>query len=615
MRGMPATSQLATMRGAFFYQASRRLADASRQELGTRDEKVLKWDFQDGRQGVLCFRPALVGISRIGGRSTALLRGDLSIAQHGSPFTGQKALEIAHQELLARGVLPVEEMEGSFTVAVIEHETGRIDAFRNLAGCGNTFYSADAGEEILATNLADLLELRSETPALDRDVLPIYFLFRYVPGRKTLVRDVSRLLPGEQATFCGGRLSLHRIQSLAGFELESGSEPLDSDPDSAVDRILAEIARDYRHERTHCGVLLSGGVDSSYLQAVWTDNGGPVPAFVAALDHPRTSEDLAYATTAANALNADLDVHWVEKPITESLSTAISSTGEPPNHVQAIYFLDLARHMVAAGVSTGVCGEAADGVFGMATGNYIQNAQVLRRLLPSSFMRRAFAHGARRLGKNRLAYYGTLADRLFDEKYIEHPVNRQAVYTDWETTIEVFGPQRIAEALQYRRDLVAEFGVRNSPMHRLHASNFFTSSVDSASYWTTLFNAAGATLQCPFLDSRLLRASERLPDRIRFSFRQPKRVLRNALVQRGLGELAQRQKRGFGQPIFEWLKRGNLLEPLLANLADYDFVPASVLCKIREKPNWFLYSLLCLDLWQKRFIGRTRRSSVLRVPT
>jgi asparagine synthetase B (glutamine-hydrolysing) len=129
--------------------------------------------------------------------------------------------------------------------------------------------------------------------------------------------------------------------------------------------------------------------------------------------------------------------------------------------------------------------------------------------------------------------------------------------------------------------------------------------METASLWTTLFNSAGANLLCPFLDSRLIRVAVNIEPRDRYSYRQPKKVLKQALRRHASRKLVYRKKLGFGQPIFEWMSQGGQLRPLVDAIGTYDFVNPEVLQEARAHPNWFLYSLLCYDLWFKLFIEKT----------
>jgi len=198
-----------------------------------------------------------------------------------------------------------------------------------------------------------------------------------------------------------------------------------------------------------------------------------------------------------------------------------------------------------------------------------------------------------------------LADRLDNLCDLEHPVNRAAVFTDFEAVEACFGAEGVVEAAAWRRSLLDRYVVPWCPMDRLHAVGLLGEAIDSAGLWATLFNSSGADLLCPFLDSRMLRFALNLPPQVRYPFRRPKGLLKGALARQAPEELATRTKLGFGQPIFEWLAPGGQLAPLVESIAPYAFVDGPTLARQRQRPTWFLYSLLCYDLWHKLFIERS----------
>jgi asparagine synthetase B (glutamine-hydrolysing) len=179
------------------------------------------------------------------------------------------------------------------------------------------------------------------------------------------------------------------------------------------------------------------------------------------------------------------------------------------------------------------------------------------------------------------------------------------VFADWPAVEACFGSAAVAEAAAGRRALVEQHAVPEDPLDQLHATGFLGEAIDSAALWTTLFNRAGGDLLCPFLDSRLLRLALHLPRAVRYRFRRPKDLLKRALARQAPSELAWRPKLGFGQPVFEWLAPGGLLRPLVEQIALYDFVDRRTLARCLARPTWFLYSLLCYDLWHKLFIDRS----------
>jgi asparagine synthase (glutamine-hydrolysing) len=507
---------------------------------------------------------------------------------------------------LEHGTLAVDDLDGSFTVALLDGPAGRLLLYRNLVGSGFTYYRPSADGLLFASNLADLLAAAGRATA-NREALPPFFLFRCVPGRETLFNDCYRLLPGEQITWDARGLRRTQRHTFADLRTSDGPRTTESAVE-VLDATMTAILGDCAALRPGAVNLLSGGVDSSYIQAVWNRavSREPLPASVSlSVDHPWTWMDTDYVMTASRSLGTRHTLTPADGPYATYLLDALATTGEPLNHVQSAYFGHLARAMVARGMTTGLCGEGADSLFGLGLANRVHNAAVLRQLLPLRPLRRAAAAVSGALGWSLLAATCRLADRLDDMRDLEHPVNRAAVFADLASVEVCFGSAGVAEASAWRRSLLDLYAVPNNAMDRLHAAGFLGEAVDSAGLWVTLFNSAGGDLLCPFLDSRMLRLALNLPAEVRYPFRRPKDLLKRALARQAPAELATRTKLGFGQPIFEWLAPGGQLAGLVEAIAPYPFVDARALASARQRPTWFLYSLLCYDLWHKLFIDRS----------
>jgi asparagine synthase (glutamine-hydrolysing) len=477
--------------------------------------------------------------------------------------------------------------------------------YRNLVGAGFTYYHAGPDGFWFGGNLADLVEAAGAPRAPNRDALPTFFLYRFVPGRDTLFEGFHRLLPGELACWDGRGLTRTQRHSFAGLR---ETPPPAGDALDRVQETTQAVLADCAALDPGAANLLSGGVDSSYLQAVWNlvcPGDGLPPSYSVGVDHPRCWADSDYALTAAHALGSRHELVPADGPYTGYLIDALSTTGEPPNHVQSVYFLGLARAMAARGVRTGVCGEGADSLFGLGLATELHNAGLMRALVPTRGLRRAAAAAAGALGWAGVASALRRADGLSDFADLEHPVNRVAAFADWPSVRACFGAAAVAAAAAGRRALLDRLAVPDAPLDRLHAAGYLGEAADSASLWATLFHAAGADLLCPFLDSRMLRMAVNLPPAVRYRFRRPKDVLKRALDRLAPADLARRRKLGFGQPIFEWLAPGGQLRPLVERIDDHDFIDRDALADAKARPNWFLYSLLCYDLWHKLFIERT----------
>jgi asparagine synthase (glutamine-hydrolysing) len=394
----------------------------------------------------------------------------------------------------------------------------------------------------------------------------------------------------------------HTFSSLRSDPIVA-SEALD-----VLEATVTEVVRDCAVHRPGAVNLLSGGVDSSYLQAIW-NRVGPAedapPSVSICVDHPRTWQDTDYAVTMAEELGTRHTLVSADGPYAGYLTELLAATGEPPNHVQSAYFGHLARETVARGFSAGVCGEGADSLFGLGLGGHLTIAAAARLLAPIRPLRHLGATAAALGGRSELASALRLADRLNDFTYPQHPLNQVAAFTDRQAVLKCFGDDAVADAEAGRRALVDRVAPDGSLHDRLHATAYLGEAAESASLWTTLFNKAGADLLCPFLDSRVLRLALNLPATVRYRFRRPKDLLKRGLARLVRPRLANRPKLGFGQPVFEWLQPGGQLRPLVDRIGAYDFVERSALERSMTQPNWFLVSLLSYDLWHKLFIERS----------
>jgi asparagine synthase (glutamine-hydrolysing) len=540
------------------------------------------------------------------GDLAVLVRGYVVSSREGPPEAALAA-DLVARHYREHGDLPTDQLEGSFTLALVDSRDGRLLLYRNLIGNGFTYYRETAGGLLFCSNLANLVAAAGCPPRANRAALPAFFLYRFVPGHETLFEGCYRLMPGELVTYDAHGLRRAQRQTLGGLT----RAPLGRrDALDALEETMGRIFADYAALRPGAANLLSGGVDSSYLQVHWNRaayGAGPSASFALTVDHPRTRADAEYARSAARLLGTRHASVPADGPYADYLLDTLAATGEPPNHVQSAYFGLLAEAMAARGVTTGLCGEGADSLFGISSMYLLQNAALLRRLIPSGPVRRGGERLAARLGWRRLGSYLGLAERLHDLEDLDHPANHVATFTEWPLVEACFGRPAVAAAAAARRALSDQQTIPADPLQRLHAVGFLGEAIDSASLWTTLFNGAGADLLCPFLDSRLLRLVFSLAPRQRYRFRRPKHLLKAALVRHAPPELAHREKLGFGQPVFEWLRPGGQLRPLAERIGEYEFVSASVRRSALARPGWFLYSLLCYDLWHKLFITGARR--------
>jgi len=504
------------------------------------------------------------------------------------------------------GNLPTEELEGSFTLALLDGARGRVVLYRNLVGSGFTYYTQANDGFRFGSNLASLVDGLDEAPEVNQSALPAYFLYRYVPGRDTLFAGVHRLMPGEEVAFDATGMKRTQRHTFADWQ----SEPrVGADAIDRVEDTMRGILADCGAACPATANLLSGGVDSAYLQVLWNQVHGSTDeapsTFSVSANHEPGRLDTQYAVSAAAMLGTNHALVHTNAPYASYLLRCIACSGETPHHVQTAYFPAIAGIMAGRGHTAALCGQGADALFGLTCARTLQGAGTLRSLLPFEPLRRLAAGTAGWGGFRYLRDDIHLAGRLDRVDDWQHPINRVGVFADLPAVTACFGETAVTEAFSARRDLLEQYRVNGNVVERVHACDFLSDSIDSASLWNGLFNVQGTELLCPYLDSRLLRLAFAIEPQHRFPYRRPKELLKRALARHAPRELAYRGKLAFGQPVFEWLAPGGQLRRWAERVGRHEFVKPAALAAALAQPTWFLYSLLCFDLWHKLFIERS----------
>ncbi|MDR1384473.1 MAG: asparagine synthase C-terminal domain-containing protein [Planctomycetaceae bacterium] len=506
------------------------------------------------------------------------------------------------------GEFPAPQHDGSYTISILDGKNGKAFLYRHFVGGSFTYYTMTDDGLFWSDNFWKTVQTRRSDKQLHEEMLPVLFLGRYPTGNQTLIQNVFRLSPGELVAFDGDAFYVKQITTLKDF-VESHK----TDEKESIERIevvTTEILHDWGQLHPNTVNLLSGGVDSTYLQIHWNDEWScmseqkPLSACVW-LDHPFVKGDLNYANSAAELLQTEHITVQQPELSPEQMTEIIGRNGEFPNHVQSFYFDTLAKGLKELHIEAGMIGEGADGLFGNGLQDTIREAIKWRERLPSQTLRRIAAFGAEKLGHEYAAENIRTAQIIDQLENPHHPVNQAAVFTDYPTVFACFGESTVRNAVDYKLNLLQAIGVPDDSLHFQWslAAGYYWEAVVSASYWSKLFAENGLAMCTPYLDSRLIRAALNMDLKTHFPPHQPKRILKQTLLRHIPPEFVNRPKLGFGQPIFEWLSLGGVLRERAESIRTTGWFSESTKQTLLKKPNWFLWTMLCYDIWYDVFFG------------
>ncbi len=494
---------------------------------------------------------------------------------------------------LVPGSEGLDTLDGAFAGAWWDGERRCLSLVRDPFGVRSLYYIEHNSVFYFASELKQLLAV----PALPVEVNPAalhkYLTFSFVPGEDVPVRGIRRLLPGQLATYAGGKLVLRPY-----FTLREEIDP------RLADRKIAT-----RHIRSRCreavgrrlagekkvAVFLSGGVDSSAVTLWLTEAGIEVQAF--SLDFGERSVEKPQAQAVAEQLHVPLQFVPVSGAHIASILPDLVwkldlPYGDPVTGPQYI----LARTARDAGLSTVFNGEGGDQLFGGWTSKPMVSADLYADLYGDDTREELYLRSYHR-------FYG-LEDQLYTPEFraqVGGPGQRRALLMPY------LGGDQAATFLNRVR--LADISLKGSQNILPRAER--------------MANGHALDLRVPLFDRALAEASFRLPPQLKLHGACEKYILKLILQRYLPRDIVWRRKYGMSVPVTDWVlgPLSGLMQELLGEQALQKrglFRTAFVerLRKGKNEPNEIrrrrigerLWTLAMLEAWMRVFIdGRGRK--------
>src|SRR5712692_3733063 len=509
------------------------------------------------------------------------LRAELSARGH--TFRGEGDVEVIPHlyEELREGCF--ERLRGMFAASLWDERRERLVLARDRFGI-KPLYLADTPDGFaFSSEIRPLLALGA-SDAADPQALADYLALGYVPGTATGLRGVRKLAPGHVW--------------VDGDERPFWS--LEPDPAAPLEQTLEEAVGLQLRSDVPLAVLLSGGLDSSLIAALASDQlEEPLRTFSVGFADAELDER-APARAVAAAIGSRHQELVVETDVAEDLSEIAARLEQPLADVAAIPLWYLCR-AVAGEVKVALAGEGGDEVFG-GYSRYAWDPRAARagRLLPRALLERVPALDGGRKDFGRRA-----------TKLLRNAAKPEAArYLAWfallsdDARAELIGsaapPERAFEQL-------LDGAPRSlTPLGRLQYVDLYSFLADNLMLKADKLSMAHSLeLRVPFLDHRVVEAGLGLADREKVRGVQTKVAIRRLVEKRFGRALARRPKQGFDAPIDRWL-RGELRDLAGDAVGDLDgLVDAGAARRLLDRHTLGaagtgqpLYALLMLSLWR-----------------
>jgi asparagine synthase (glutamine-hydrolysing) len=231
-----------------------------------------------------------------------------------SGLPGNPAKALSDRQLVALayrtyGADCLAKLNGPMAAAIWNKRTKTMLISRDKLGERTLYHAVDrhAKRLIFASEIKAIIAEGSVKPELDLESLTVYLAFGFVPGDRTLFKNIKKLWPGERLAF----------DAVSGATAERYWTPppiVDGEMDettclSRIRELFLEALERYVGDTREIAVLLSGGIDSSLIVAGLREIGVPrIGTFTVGFDVPgkdKLKEDCEYARLVAQRFDTE----------------------------------------------------------------------------------------------------------------------------------------------------------------------------------------------------------------------------------------------------------------------------------------------------------------------
>ena len=513
----------------------------------------------------------------------------------------------------------VQQLRGMFGFAIWDRAKRRLLLARDRLGVKPVYYYRDGRFLAFASEIKSLLEIASIPREVDPEALDLYLSLRYVPGPRTMFKNIFRLQPGHILV-----ADDNGVRTTKYWDIDY-PDPEPRSPEYLLERfreLLEESVRMRLVAEVPLGVFLSGGLDSSAILATMSKiaGGDRVKTFSVGYEASGAAEEAAnefeYARLAANAFASEHHEYRLDAPkFAEFVPELVRYLDEPladPSCIPLYFISKLAREHITVVLS----GEGADeilagyGIYGkmLALDRIYRGSGALGRLAPWI---------ARLTPSEKLRHYVQMCGQPLENRY--RGVSRGS---SAEGMLRLVGGDRIKQSGERLREIFGGYFKAVEKATPLDQMLYVDAKVwlpdDLLIKADKMTMANGLELRVPFLDHKMVEFAAALPNASKIHGKGGKTLLRSAM--RGVlpDAIIDRPKKGFPIPIGSWLRtslRQFTRDHLLArDSACSRYVDRGETVRLVEEHerggvdrSQEIWALLVFEFWHRHFIDNHPR--------
>ena len=486
------------------------------------------------------------------------------------------------------------KLNGMFSFCIYDMKKEKYFCARDRYGKKPFFYYFKDNKFIFASSIKSVLKLLDKKPNLNKVALNKYLQYFVSFGEDTFYQNILKL---EAATYLiyepkkSKELVKKRFYKINTYKkIKDESTALKDIEELLISSVESRLVGD-----VEVASLLSGGIDSSLISALYTKiSGKKINTFSVGYDEYKNYCELDFAQITAKHIGSNHHpVVISKKEYINNFHETLDALEEPHGDSAAIPLNILSQNIHQSGIKTVLSGEGSDEIF-LGYDNY------------AKFLK--YYEFEKTLSKSQNDFLNTIVSALQnntkESEYLRRIVKKQTLYNSFgEIYTDIQRKKLFNKVPSYKSEKP-----KNDPVDwmsyidlKIWLGESLLSKVDRVSMHNSL------EVRTPFLDFNLVNYMFSIDSNIKVG-NTNKYLLKKIASKYIPEEIINRTKKGFNSPFNEWLNEEygkSILNTILevnntTNLFKEEYIRHIYELSLNRKFKQHLYSLFIFSLWFKK---------------
>ena len=540
--------------------------------------------FFDKRSGVHLGhnRLAIQDLSPLGHQPMMSSCGDYVIAYNGEVYNfksirkeleklGYKLVSHSDTEVILYsyiewGIECLEKFIGMFAFAILDKKENKLVLIRDRAGVKPLYYYVENNQFMFSSEIKSFHKHPKFHKNLNKEVLPYYFQFGYIPSPHSIFQNCYKLEAGHYLELKVDSLKFN-IEKYWDVDDFYKQEPIDKSEEEIVadiENILDDAISLRMVADVPVGVFLSGGYDSSLVCAMLAKKRGEkINTFTIGFDDKRYNE-AKHAKTIASFLGTNHTEYYMQDQDMLDLVDELPFYYDEPFGDSSALPTMIVSKLAKKNVTVALSADGGDEVFcGYSKYFFLEKvSDIFSNKMKKMLLKISLNMIDARLTENindllpKKIRQTNIKDKFNKFKRAVESKSREEMFINASSYVDKRDVERLLK-VNSKRFLFERFenkGTLSSLNYMMTADykNFMKDDVlvkvDRATMSVSLEGRE------PLLDHRIVEYLARVPENLKYKNKQGKYLLRQVLYKYVPYELVDKPKSGFQVPLEGWLK-------------------------------------------------------------